>query len=274
MGPRDNPLRRGWTAGAGATAAYTALLAGHFPDPVTVTLPRGQRPAFALAQTRLAADAATAGIVKDAADDPDVTHGALMLATVRLLASGSGVCFRAGPGVGTVTRPGLPIPPGEPAINPVPPRMISAAIEEVAREAFATGDVKVEISIPGGEALAERTLRLGILGELSILGTTGIVVPYSCSAWIAAIHSGIDVARALGLSHIAGATGATSEAAVQKLHNLPEAALIDVGDFVGGMLTVCAAIALRVSASPGGWPRSPNSPRVFWICIRSAAPWI
>jgi cobalt-precorrin-5B (C1)-methyltransferase len=155
-----------------------------------------------------------------------------------LLAAGAGVQFRAGPGVGTVTRPGLPVPPGEPAINPVPRRMIRAAIEEVAREANATGDVEVEISIPGGEALAQRTLnaRLGILGGLSILGTTGIVVPYSCSAWIAAIHSGIDVAHALGLGHIAGATGATSEAAVQRIHDLPEAALIDMGDFVGGML--------------------------------------
>ena len=242
MTKRDNPLRRGWTTGtcatAAAKAAYTGLLTGFFPDPVTVTLPKGQQPAFALAQTQLSADAATAGIVKDAGDDPDVTHGALVLATVRLLAAGSGVRFRAGPGVGTVTRPGLPVPPGEPAINPVPRRMMRAAIEEVAREANATGDVEVEISIPGGEALAQRTLnaRLGILGGLSILGTTGIVVPYSCSAWIAAIHSGIDVARALGLGHIAGATGATSEAAVQRIHALPEVALIDMGDFVGGML--------------------------------------
>ena len=238
----DNPLRRGWTTGACATAAakaaYTALLTGCFPDPVTVRLPRGQQPAFALARAQLSAEVASAGIVKDAGDDPDVTHGALVLVTVRLLAPGSGVQFRAGAGVGTVTRPGLPIPPGEPAINPVPRRMIRTVIEEVARDANATGDVEVEISIPGGEALAARTMnaRLGILGGLSILGTTGIVVPYSCSAWIAAIHSGIDVARALGLSHIAGATGATSEAAVQKLHDLPETALIDMGDFVGGML--------------------------------------
>ena len=242
MTKRGNPLRRGWTTGACATAAakaaYTALLTGCFPDPVTVTLPRGQRPVFALARAQLSAEAAMAGIVKDAGDDPDVTHGALVVATVRLLAPGSGVRFRAGPGVGTVTRPGLPIPPGEPAINPVPRRMIRAAIEEVAREAHTTGDAEVEISIPDGEALAARTLnaRLGILGGLSILGTTGIVMPYSCSAWIAAIHSGIDVARALGLGHIAGATGATSEAAVQRIHDLPEAALIDMGDFVGGML--------------------------------------
>ena len=100
------------------------------------------------------------------------------------------------------------------------------------------GDVEIEIAIPGGEALAAKTLngRLGIVGGLSILGTTGIVVPYSCSAWIHSIHRGIDVARAAGLTHIAGATGAASEAAVKALHGLPETALIDMGDFVGGML--------------------------------------
>jgi cobalt-precorrin-5B (C1)-methyltransferase len=96
----------------------------------------------------------------------------------------------------------------------------------------------VEIAIPNGEALAARTLnsRLGIVGGLSVLGTTGVVVPYSCSAWIASIHRGIDVARAMGIAHIAGATGATSEAAVRKLYGLPDAALIDMGDFVGGLL--------------------------------------
>jgi cobalt-precorrin-5B (C1)-methyltransferase len=145
------------------------------------------------------------------------------------------VRFRAGPGVGTVTRPGLPLPPGEPAINPVPRRMIREALEEVAP---AGADVEVEIAIPGGEVLAERTLngRLGIVGGLSILGTTGIVVPYSCAAWIDSIHRGIDVARASGLAHVAGATGAASEAAVRGLHGLPETALIEMGDFVGGML--------------------------------------
>jgi cobalt-precorrin-5B (C1)-methyltransferase len=151
---------------------------------------------------------------------------------------GSGVIFRAGEGVGIVTRPGLAIPPGEPAINPVPRQMIGTAIAEVAAAARASGDVGVEIAIPGGGALAAKTLngRLGIVGGLSILGTTGIVVPYSCSAWIHSIHRGIDVARAAGLVHIAGSTGASSEAAVQKLHTLPETALIEMGDFVGGML--------------------------------------
>src|SRR4051812_36131216 len=177
--PEARPLRRGWTTGACATAAakaaYAALLTGAFPDPVEISLPRGQRTSFVLATTRCAADAATAGIVKDAGDDPDVTHGALVLATVRPGVPGSGVTFRAGLGVGTVTRPGLPIAPGEPAINPVPRRMMRDVVAELAGQHGTAGDVEVEIAIPDGEALATRTLngRLGIVGGLSILGTTG-----------------------------------------------------------------------------------------------------
>ena len=239
---QQRALRRGWTTGtcaaAAAKAAFAALVTGEFPDPVAVTLPRGDRPSFALAMTRMAGNAATAGVIKDAGDDPDVTHGALICATVRLSAAGSGVIFRAGEGVGTVTRAGLPIAPGEPAINPVPRRMIADAIAEIAAVNRRAADAEVEISIPGGEALAAKTLnaRLGIVGGLSILGTTGIVVPYSCSSWIYSIRSGIDVARAAGLTHIVGATGANSESAVQRLYGLPEIALIDMGDFVGGML--------------------------------------
>ncbi|TDD62753.1 cobalt-precorrin-5B (C(1))-methyltransferase [Actinomadura rubrisoli] len=227
-------LRYGWTTGACATAAtkaaYTALLTGEFPDPVEITLPRGQRPAFALAVEELGAGSATAGIVKDAGDDPDVTHGALVRSTVRHGERGSGVVFRAGPGVGTVTRPGLPLEVGEPAINPVPRRMM--------RDVLGGADVVVEISVDGGEELARRTWnpRLGILGGLSILGTTGIVVPYSCSAWIDSIRRGIDVARAAGRAHVAGATGSTSERVAAELHGLPEDALLDMGDFAGAVL--------------------------------------
>jgi cobalt-precorrin-5B (C1)-methyltransferase len=242
MAKLERALRRGWTTGtcaaAAAKAAFAALVTGEFPDPVAVTLPRGERPSFVLATTRMDANTATAGIVKDAGDDPDVTHGALVCATVRLRAPGAGIALRAGEGVGMVTRPGLPVPPGEPAINPVPRRMIRNAIEEVAAASGRSADAEVEISIPGGQALAAKTLnaRLGIIGGLSILGTTGIVVPYSCSAWIHSIYSGIDVARAAGLGHIIGSTGANSEAAAQKLYGFPEIALIDMGDFVGGML--------------------------------------
>jgi len=242
MAKAERSLRRGWTTGtcaaAASRAAYEALLTGVFPDPVPVILPGGARPSFALAIAESGDDFARAGVVKDAGDDPDVTHGALIVATVRRAAPGSGVLFRAGEGVGTVTRPGLPLPPGEPAINPVPREMIRAAIADVAAQHGTQGDAIVELSIPGGAKIAERTLngRLGIVGGLSILGTTGIVVPYSCSAWIHSIHRGIDVARAAGVDHVAGSTGATSEAAIARLRALPDLALIDMGDFVGGML--------------------------------------
>jgi cobalt-precorrin-5B (C1)-methyltransferase len=236
------PLRKGWTTGtcatAAAAAAYHALLTGTFPDPVTVALPRGGSATLPLSRARLRNGEATAGIVKDAGDDPDVTHGAEVVAAVAAAPAGSGVAFRAGEGVGTVTLPGLPLPPGEPAINPGPREMIRRAIAEIAARCGGSGDALVTLSIPGGEALAAKTLngRLGIKGGLSVLGTTGIVVPFSCSAWIHSIYRGIDVARAAGLDHLAAATGSTSEAAVKVLYDLPEPALIDMGDFVGGTL--------------------------------------
>ena len=236
----EGPLRRGWTTGACATAATKAALArlwgGAFPDDVTITLPRGETPTFALAHTDAGDGWAEVGITKDAGDDPDVTHGALVVA--RVAASDGGVTFHAGAGVGTVTKPGLPIPPGEPAINPVPRQMIRDVVAEAAAAHGRAGDVAVTLSIPGGAEIARRTWnpRLGIEGGLSILGTTGVVRPFSCAAWIASIHRGIDVARAAGLTHVAGCTGATSEAAVRRLHGLPEHAMLDMGDFAGGMV--------------------------------------
>jgi cobalt-precorrin-5B (C1)-methyltransferase len=235
-------LRRGWTTGACATAAaaaaYTALVSGAFPDPVEIALPKGERPSFPLARKSLENGRALAGVVKDAGDDPDVTHGALVLAEVRFGAPGSGVTFRAGEGVGTVTKPGLPLAVGEPAINSAPRRMMSETVQQLAGLHRAPADVEITVSIPGGEDIAKRTWnpKLGIVGGLSILGTTGIVHPYSCSAWIASIHRGIDVARANGLVHVAACTGSTSESGVRRLYDLPEIAVIDMGDFAGGML--------------------------------------
>ena len=240
--PKGERLRRGWTTGACATAAtraaYTALLTGEFPDPVAIDLPKGRRPSFALATEALGDGFARAGIVKDAGDDPDVTHLALVHSTVREGAPGSGVEFRAGRGVGTVTRPGLPIAVGEPAINPAPRRMMREAVAAVAAAHGAPGDVIVEIGVRDGERLAEKTWnpRLGIVGGLSILGTTGVVIPYSCSAWIHSIHRGVDVARAMGLDHVAGCTGRTSEEAVRHLYRFPVEAMLDMGDFAGGLL--------------------------------------
>ncbi len=238
----DTPLRRGWTTGACATAAakaaMTALLTGRFPDPVSIVLPKGETPAFALALEALGEASAKAGIVKDAGDDPDVTHGATIIAEVAWGTPGGGIVFAAGEGVGTVTRAGLPIPPGEPAINPVPRQMIGAELKMLCRAHGKPADVLVTISIPNGASIAEKTWnpRLGIIGGLSILGTTGIVHPFSCAAWIHSIHRGVDVARAAGLTHVAGSTGSTSEAAVQALYSLPDIALIDMGDFAGGLL--------------------------------------
>ncbi|MGR3661550.1 MAG: cobalt-precorrin-5B (C(1))-methyltransferase [Paracoccaceae bacterium] len=237
-------LRKGWTTGACATAATKAALmqlwGEGFPRDVTITLPRGEVPTFALAHQATGQGWAEAGITKDAGDDPDVTHGALIIARVET--STDGIQFRAGAGVGTVTKPGLPIPPGEPAINPVPRQMITGVIEQAAAHYNHPANITVTVSIPGGEEIALKTWnpRLGIKGGLSILGTTGIVRPFSCAAWIASIHRGIDVARADGLKHVAGCTGATSEKTVQNLFNLPDHAMLDMGDFAGGLLKYLA----------------------------------
>lgn len=235
-------LRRGWTTGACATAAtrtaLEGLVTGSCPSMVEIALPSGQRVTFSVAKHDAGQGWVSAGVVKDAGDDPDVTHGALVVAKVIRGRDGTGVTFKAGEGVGTVTKPGLPLAVDEPAINPVPRQMMRQAVAEVVALLDGPGDVEIEISIPGGVKIAEKTLnaRLGIVGGLSILGTTGIVIPYSCAAWISSIHRGIDVARAMGLTHIAGSTGTTSEAAVQRLFGLPDSALIEMGDFVGGML--------------------------------------
>ncbi|MEC8292368.1 MAG: cobalt-precorrin-5B (C(1))-methyltransferase [Pseudomonadota bacterium] len=252
----DRELRRGWTTGACATAATRAALMMLWgegkPEKVRITLPRGERPEFEVVEARQGEGWAEAGIVKDAGDDPDVTHGTLILSRVE--ASAGGVVFVGGRGVGQVTKPGLPIPPGEPAINPVPRQMMTQTVEEMATRLGQTPDIQITVSVPAGEELAAKTWnpRLGIKGGLSILGTTGIVRPFSCAAWIASIHRGVDVARAEGLAHVAGCTGATSERVVQGLYGLPDHAMLDMGDFAGGMLKYIAKHPLpRVSIGGG-----------------------
>ena len=239
---RQAPLRRGWTTGACATAAtkaaLMALITGEFPDPVAILLPKGDAPHFALCYEAINETGAHAGIVKDAGDDPDVTHGATIIVAVRPLPPASGIVFVAGDGVGTVTKPGLPVEPGEPAINPVPRKMMRDIVEQICGEYGLPADVQITITIPGGEKLAKKTWnpRLGIVGGLSILGTTGVVHPFSCSAWIHSIHRGIDVARAAKLDHIIASTGSTSETAAQQLLGVEDGGLIDMGDFAGGVL--------------------------------------
>ncbi len=239
---KSSGLRPGWTTGAcaaaAAKAAWEALLTGRFPEVVDVDLPGGHRPTFALTHETLDADSAEGAVVKDAGDDPDVTHGAVVRARVWRAAPGSGVSFRGGEGVGTVTLAGLPLEVGEPAINPVPRSYIAANLEEISARHGAATDVVVEVSVDGGEELARRTWnpRIGIVGGISILGTTGVVVPYSCSAWIDSIRRGVDVARAAGLQHLAGCTGSTSERVATELFGLDQLALLDMGDFAGAVL--------------------------------------
>lgn len=252
-------LRRGWTTGAcaaaAATAAYRGLKSGRFPDSVELELANGQHPVFAISHKKRERERWIAGVVKDAGDDPDVTHQALVIVGVKWGAEGSGIVFRAGEGVGVITRAGLPLEVGEPAINPGPRRMIEAAI---AREAslykHGNRDVEIEIAIPGGAELAKRTWnpRLGIEGGLSILGTTGVVIPYSCAAWIHSIHRGVDVALAANLEHIGAATGKISEAALRSRYDLAEIALIDMGDFAGGLFKYLRRHPLKRMSIAGG----------------------
>lgn len=233
-------LRKGWTTGTCATAATKAacllLRDGTAPTTVEVPLPKGdQRPTFPVEDCFLQDDGrAHAVVVKDAGDDPDVTHGARMTARVRLSDDPPGLVLRGGSGVGTVTREGLGLEVGGPAINAGPRRQLTLAVEEVF-DVRRVG-VDVELSVPDGEAMAAKTsnARLGILGGISILGTTGIVRPFSTAAWRASVGQAIDVMHAQGERTVVLVTGARSEAAARRLHpSLPEVCFVEVGDFIG-----------------------------------------
>jgi cobalt-precorrin-5B (C1)-methyltransferase len=181
-------------------------------------------------------------VVKDAGDDPDVTNGAHLTVDAGW-STGKRVEIRGGPGVGVVTLPGLGLEVGSPAINPVPVRMIRAAVAEVTRR-----PVVVTISVPGGEAMAAKTSnsRLGIMGGISILGTTGIVRPFSTASWRASVVQQVDVAAAQGRDHIVLSTGGRTDAAAQRLFApLPTVCFVEVGDFTGVALRRAAGAGMR-----------------------------
>ncbi len=239
---RQKALRTGWTTGTCASAAAKAatmlLATGDHPRWVEVGLPSGRRVTFAVEKSILDADAASAVVVKDAGDDPDVTHGANLTATVRWHA-GQGVQIGGGEGVGVVTKPGLGLEVGGPAINPVPRAMITQAVAEAA----GARGVEVVISVPDGERMARKTTnrRLGILGGISILGTTGIVRPFSTASWRASVMQAVAVAAAQGETTIVLCTGGRTEAgAMALLPGLPEICFVEVGDFTGAALRVAA----------------------------------
>lgn len=266
------PLRTGLTTGSCATACSVAcaeyLLGGKRLESVSITLPKKRKGliksvAFELTgYQHIAEDTARFQVTKDAGDDPDATHGATVFVELTLLRSAQAredqrpeVQFKAASGVGTVTRAGLALAVGEPAINPVPRQMITQHLDEISQKYQYDGGFQVAIGIENGEAIAQKTMnpRLGILGGLSILGTTGIVRPFSCAAWVASIYQGIDVAKANGLTHIAASTGNSSEAAIKDHYQLSDMALIEMGDFAGAVLKHLKKAPIKKLSICGGF---------------------
>ena len=246
---RKTALRTGWTTGTCASAAAKAAAAtldtGQMQDTVEVGLPDGMRVRFPVDEcTLIPGQEAEAVVVKDAGDDPDVTHGARLTATVRWREE-PGIELDGGVGVGVVTKPGLGLELGGPAINPVPRAMITQAVGEAVD--LGTRGVTVIISVPDGERMARKTTnaRLGIIGGISILGTTGIVRPFSTASWRASVEQAISVLAAQGRDTVVLCTGGrTEKGAMKLLPHLPEVCFVEVGDFTGAALRRATAAGL------------------------------
>jgi cobalt-precorrin-5B (C1)-methyltransferase len=246
---RRKGLRTGFTTGtcasAAAKAAAAGLVRGAVPATIEVALPGGRRVSFPVDGAGPVPDGgpAVAAVVKDAGDDPDCTDGARLTAEVAWQASGKDTVLVAGDGVGTVTKPGLGLPVGAPSITPVPRRMILAAVAEVTHR-----PVVVTFSVPGGQAMAAKTTngRLGIVGGISILGTTGIVRPFSTAAYRASVVQQVDVAAAQGARSMVLCTGSRSESAALVLFpGLDPVQVVEVGDFTGIALRRCAGAGMQ-----------------------------
>jgi len=249
-------MRTGFTTGAcaaaAAKAATQALIAQQPVDSVTIHLPVGVDATFAIHACAVEERSAMCSVIKDAGDDPDVTHGAEICAAVGW-GAGPGITLRGGEGVGVVTLRGLGIEVGGPAINPVPRRMIREAVAEAAGDLLADRGLDVEIRVPRGAELAKKTLngRLGIVGGISILGTTGIVHPWSTAAWRASVEEAIDVAAANGQTHVVLTTGGRSEKFAMARIPLPEVAFVEMGIFTGRALRRCAERGVRAVTLAG-----------------------
>ncbi|NEN84342.1 cobalt-precorrin-5B (C(1))-methyltransferase [Paenibacillus elgii] len=240
------PLRHGYTTGACATAAaqaaLEALIVQESQTQATIRLPIGQDVTFEIVACAYASDWASAEVIKDGGDDPDATHGARIISEV-FWREAPGIEIDGGVGVGRVTKPGLPVEVGQAAINPVPRKMIREAVEAVLNRYELHRGVRVVVSVPDGEEIAKKTLnaRLGILGGISILGTRGIVVPFSTAAYKASVAQAIRVAVKGGCSHVVLSTGGRSEKFGMELYpELPEEAFVEMGDFVGFAIQQCA----------------------------------
>lgn len=252
------PLKTGLTTGSCATAccvaAAQALLADKKTPVVSITLPKGKTVELTIEDYQQQETICRTSTIKDAGDDPDVTHGATVFVELGL-SEQKGIHFIAGAGVGTVTREGLELNVGEPAINPVPRQMMIEHLQKIANRYHYKEGFNVTVGIINGEVIAKKTMnpRLGIVGGLSVLGTTGIVRPFSCAAWIASIHQSIDVAKANGCMHIAASTGNKSEQAIKTHYQLSDMALIEMGDFAGGVLKYLKKVPIKKMSLCGGF---------------------
>ncbi|POZ55966.1 Cobalt-precorrin-5B C(1)-methyltransferase [Lysinibacillus sphaericus] len=251
--PKKDPkdMRHGYTTGACATAvtkaALLALITNEEQETSTIHLPIGRDATFTIEKCTFSHNEVSCETIKDAGDDPDATHKALIIGTVSW-ADTPGIHLDGGIGVGRVTKPGLPVAVGEAAINPVPRKMIHSTVQDVLDDFQITRGVNVVISVPDGEEIAKKTLngRLGILGGISILGTRGTVVPFSSSAYMASIVQAISVARAAGCDHVVVTTGGRSEKfGMAEYPALPEEAFIEMGDFVGFTLKHCKRLGIK-----------------------------
>ncbi len=244
-------LRTGWTTGAcsaAAAKAATHVLIHQKPlQSVEITIPMGKKVTFAIKRCEFNKEEATCSVIKDAGDDPDCTNGAELTVTVTRTDKPGEVLFDRGPGVAVITKVGLGLPVGVPAINGIPRKNITEMVQEAAGDALKKNGFKVVISVPGGEEMAKKTEneRLGIIGGISILGTTGIVVPFSTAAFRASIAQAIGVARAAGCEHVVLTTGGKSEEFAMKLIPLPSESFIQMGDFVGFSTKQAAAKGMK-----------------------------
>ena len=244
---KKGTLKTGYTTGTTATAAtkaaLMALITGKQVDRVTVTLPKNKNATLAIAWTVPASDSVTCAAIKDGGDDPDVTHGAEICSTVSFINDAGKIAIDGGKGVGRVTKPGLGLEIGRAAINGTPMSMLRQTIEEAAPEQLKMRGIQVVISVPKGEEMAKKTdnPRLGILGGISILGTTGIVLPYSTASFAASIRQSLDVAIAMGADTAVLTTGGRSEDFAKALFSdLPEHSFVQMGDFSGYSVKQCA----------------------------------
>jgi cobalt-precorrin-5B (C1)-methyltransferase len=252
-------LRKGFTTGTSAAAATKAalfrLVEGKNADCVEVNLPKGGKIRIKIKWTQIEKGTVTSAVTKDGGDDPDATHGAEILSTVSLDSNIGDIRIEGGKGVGRVTKPGLGLQIGAAAINPVPTTMIKTAVLDVASGMLKTKGITVIISVPQGETIANKTdnPRLGILGGISILGTTGIVIPYSTASFAASIRQSLDVAIAMGVDTVALTTGGRSEEFIKRLYGnaLPDHSLIQMGDFVGYAIKQCHAKKVKKAIVAG-----------------------